>query len=140
MKYKIAFRVTTSIMILWFGIGPIFAYDDADSLKVIAHLGYPSYFSPMLTCFKVLGTLALVVPQVPNRMKEWAYAGFAIDLTCAIIGFLVIDGLTNAELLLPATALAIVVINYVSFNKLRYAHAEIVPSKHSALRLFSIYC
>ena len=121
-KYKIRFWITAGIIILWFGIGPLFAYDDPDSLKVIQHLGYPLYFIPMLTIFKVLGVLALVIKQVPNRIKEWAYAGFAIDLICATIGFLVMDGFTNGELLLPLTALSIVIINYFSFNKLRYSH------------------
>jgi hypothetical protein len=121
--YRIVFWITAGIMILWLGIGPLFAYDEPDSLKVIQHLGYPLYFSPMLTCFKVLGVLAVVLPMVPNRVKEWAYAGFGIDLICATIGFLFVDGFTNAEVFLPLTALIIVVLNYFTFDRLRYTHA-----------------
>ncbi|MBO9562136.1 MAG: DoxX family protein [Niastella sp.] len=121
-KYKVVFWLTAGIMMLWFGIGPLFAYDDPDSLQVIQRLGYPLYFSPMLTCFKVLGVIAVVVPLVPDRLKEWAYAGFGIDLICAIIGFLVVDGFGSAEVFLPVTALFIVVLNYFAFDKLKYVH------------------
>ena len=122
-KHKIIFWFTAGIMILWFGIGPLFAYDDPNSLKVIQHLGYPLYFSPMLTFFKVLGVVVLIVQKIPNRIKEWAYAGFAIDLICAIISFIVMDGFKNSELFLPIIAFTIVIINYISFDKLRYSHA-----------------
>jgi len=38
--------------------------------------------------------LALLVPLVPARLKEWAYAGFAINLVSALIAhFSVGDGL-----------------------------------------------
>ena len=43
----------------------------------IRHLGYPEYFGMTLVIFKILGVLALIIPQVPKRVKEWAYAGFA---------------------------------------------------------------
>ena len=122
-KHRIIFWSTAGIMILWFGIGPLFAYDDPNSLKVIQHLGYPLYFSPMLTFFKVLGVLVLIVQSIPNRIKEWAYAGFAIDLICATISFIVMDGFKNSELFLPIIAFTIVIINYISFDRLRYSHA-----------------
>ena len=129
--YRIVFWVTAGIMILWFGIGPLFAYDDADSLKVIQHLGYPLYFSPMLTIFKVLGVLAVIIPTLPNRIKEWAYAGFTIDLVCAITGFLVVDGFSNSEIFLPVTALIVVVLNYFAFDNLTYNHAQRHFPSHS---------
>jgi hypothetical protein len=33
-----------------------------------------------LSWAKVVGVLALPVPHAPARLKEWAYAGFAISL------------------------------------------------------------
>jgi hypothetical protein len=119
---KITFWITAAIMTIWFGIGPVFAYDDPASLKVIQHLGYPAYFPLMLTIFKVLGVLALVIPEIPNRIKEWAYAGFAIDLICASFGFITIDGFI-IELLLPITAFIVVTINYFCFSKTQYSNA-----------------
>ena len=48
------------------------------------HLGFPAYFRIELSLAKFLG-LALLLAPVPARLKEWAYAGFAIDLGSALI-------------------------------------------------------
>src|SRR6266480_4345981 len=50
-----------------------------------AHLGFPPYFKVELTIAKILGVLALVIPTVPFKVKEFAYAGFAITLVSAAI-------------------------------------------------------
>ena len=51
------------------------------------HLGFPAYFRVELSWAKLLGVVLLLAP-VPSRLKEWAYAGFAIDLASAIIAHL----------------------------------------------------
>jgi hypothetical protein len=48
----------------------------------IAELGYPAYFVTILGTWKVLGGLAILAPRL-LRLKEWAYAGIAFDLTGA---------------------------------------------------------
>ena len=48
------------------------------------HLGFPGYFRVELSLAKMLGVALLIAP-VPARLKEWAYAGFAIDLGSAVI-------------------------------------------------------
>jgi hypothetical protein len=49
------------------------------------HLGLPHYFRVELTVAKALGVLALLLPNVPHKIKEFAYAGFAITLISASI-------------------------------------------------------
>jgi hypothetical protein len=49
------------------------------------HLGYPGYFRVELTVAKVLGVLALLVPGVPRKVKEFAYFGFGITLVSASV-------------------------------------------------------
>ena len=57
-----------------------------------AHLGFPAYFRVELSWAKLLGVVLLLAP-VPARAKEWAYAGFAIDLASAVIAHLAVgDG------------------------------------------------
>lgn len=51
------------------------------------HLGFPAYFRVELSWAKFLGVALLLAP-VPARLKEWAYAGFAIDIGSAIIAHL----------------------------------------------------
>src|SRR5258707_11590818 len=55
--------------------------------EAFTHLGFPAYFRVELSWAKLLGVVLLLAP-VPARLKEWAYAGFAIDLASAIIAHL----------------------------------------------------
>jgi hypothetical protein len=50
-------------------------------------LGFPAYFRVELSWAKLLGVVVLLAP-VPARLKEWAYAGFAINLGSAVIAHL----------------------------------------------------
>ena len=61
--------------------------------EAFTHLGFPAYFRVELSWAKLLGVVLLLAP-VPARLKEWAYAGFAINLVSALIAhFAVGDGL-----------------------------------------------
>ena len=55
--------------------------------EAFTHLGFPAYFRVELSWAKLLGVVLLLVP-VPARLKEWAYAGFAINLASALIAHL----------------------------------------------------
>src|SRR5579862_8207493 len=60
--------------------------------EAFTHLGFPAYFRIELSWAKFLGVALLLAP-VPARLKEWAYAGFAITLASALIAhFSVGDG------------------------------------------------
>ena len=55
--------------------------------EAFTHLGFPGYFRVELSCAKFIGIALLLLP-VPARMKEWAYAGFAITLASALMAHL----------------------------------------------------
>src|SRR5438477_9644715 len=60
--------------------------------EAFTHLGFPDYFRVELSWAKFLGVVVLLAPVSP-RLKEWAYAGFAITLGSALIAhFSVGDG------------------------------------------------
>lgn len=92
-KTNIIFWVTTTIIFLMEGVIPAFTSQTELAKEGIRHLGYPPYFGNALVVFKVLGALTLMLPQVPSRIKEWAYAGFAFDFIFAAISLIAIDGL-----------------------------------------------
>jgi hypothetical protein len=52
--------------------------------EMFRHLGFPDYFRVELSWAKLLGVALLLAP-VSARLKEWAYAGFAITLGSALI-------------------------------------------------------
>jgi hypothetical protein len=54
--------------------------------QAFARLGFPAgFFRVELSWAKVAGVIVLLVPMIPARLKEWAYAGFAINLASALI-------------------------------------------------------
>ncbi len=55
--------------------------------EAFTHLGFPAYFRMELSLAKLVGVILLLAP-VPARLKEWAYAGFAINLVSAVIAHL----------------------------------------------------
>src|SRR4051794_10615910 len=60
--------------------------------QAFEHLGFPNYFRYELSLAKLLGVVLLLAP-VPSRLKEWAYAGFAIDIGSAILAHVAVgDG------------------------------------------------
>jgi uncharacterized membrane protein YphA (DoxX/SURF4 family) len=54
-----------------------------EAVALFKHLGYPAYLLPFIGVAKLLGVIAILMPGFP-RIKEWAYAGFVIDLTGAM--------------------------------------------------------
>ena len=60
--------------------------------KTSLHLGYPVYFLTIIGIWKLLGSVAILLPKT-GLLKEWAYAGFFFLMTGAIIShFAVGDG------------------------------------------------
>jgi hypothetical protein len=116
-KEKIIFWSATIIIALFEGLMPAFTSQTELAKEGIRHLGYPAYFGNTIVIFKVLGVLALVIPQVPNRLKEWAYAGFVFDFLFASISHCAVDGL-NVQTFFPLVVLVILGISYVYFHKL----------------------
>src|SRR5215471_12732848 len=68
------------------------------------HLGFPAYFRVELAWAKLLGIVLLLAPA-PVRLKEWAYAGFAINLASALIAHLAVGDGPEAWVFAAATSL-----------------------------------
>lgn len=121
-KIKILFWISTSLIFVFEGVLPALTSHTELSISAITHLGYPVYFVTLLTVFKVLGALALIIPKVPDKPKEWAYAGFGIDFVSALVSILVVDGF-GTGVILPVVFIAILVVSYSSYHKIRISEA-----------------
>jgi hypothetical protein len=89
-----------------------FAYLSRDPKMMVgmASLGYPPYFPIMLGIAKILGVIALLVPDAP-RTKEWAYAGFTFTLVGAFFSHVAM-GQSN-EAAKPVVVLLILAVSYL---------------------------
>ncbi len=112
MKSKvIGYWVCTILMVFFFLPGGIFYVTRApQAVEGVMHLGFPLYFVIFLGVWKVLGSIALVVPGFA-LVKEWAYAGMFFDLTGASVA----SAATGAAWWHIATPLGIVLILYGSW-------------------------
>lgn len=116
-KTKTVFWITTSLLFIFFGVMPALTGHTEMAKEGIRHLGYPDYFGTTLTIFKIMGALVLIIPQIPKRVKEWAYAGFTFDIVFAFISIWAVDG-PGAPLLFPIVIMAILMLSYFSFHQL----------------------
>ena len=129
---KIVYWTATIFIFLFEGVMPALTSNSELAKEGIRHLGYPDYFRNMLTVFKVLGALALVLPFVKGRVKEWAYAGFAFDMIAAFISLCVVDGL-KGQSFFPLFILLILVVSYVFYQRLQQSAASASYKKERPL-------
>jgi hypothetical protein len=90
------------------------------------HLGLPHYFKIELTVAKILGLLALLVPGVPSRLKEFAYFGFALTLVSASIAHCAVGDARLSVLFVldPLLFLGVLAVSYAYFHRLLPARPE----------------
>src|SRR5215469_16367254 len=78
----IAFWIVTALFCLQMSFTAYAELRLPQVAEAFTHLGFPGYFRVELSWAKLLGVLLILAPA-PARIKEWAYAGFAIDLASA---------------------------------------------------------
>lgn len=131
-KTNIIYWTTTCFIFLFEGVMPALTSQTELAKQGISHLGYPAYFGVMLTIFKVLGSLALILPVVKGRLKEWIYAGFTFELISAAVSNAVMFGI-GFVMFLPLIILAILAISYTFYHK-----RQLQVSKQVSMPSFAI--
>lgn len=84
---KKAHKIIYWIATLWLALGMastgvIQLIHHPDEVASMERLGYPVYLLTLLGTWKMLGTIAVLIPKFP-LLKEWAYAGFFFAMTGA---------------------------------------------------------
>ena len=116
-KDKIFYWTATILIAIFEGVLPALTSQTEMAKEGISHLGYPEYFGNALVVFKILGVLVLIIPKIPARLKEWAYAGFTFDFIFAAISHAAVDGI-NGEAFFPLVVLAVLAVSYIYYHKL----------------------
>ncbi len=117
---KIIFWITTTIIFLFEGLMPMSTLIFAPQYTTVGTqpLGYPDYFAVALVIFKFLGAAALIIPQIPAKIKEWAYAGLTYNLIFAVISHVAIDGWVGVSFF-PLLILGILALSYIYNGKIQ---------------------
>jgi hypothetical protein len=121
-KQKTIFWIATAILILWEGVMPLSTLLFAPQYATLGTkpLGYPDYFAYALILCKGLGVLAIALPAIPEKLKEWAYAGLTFNLIFAVLSHTVVDG-NVGFIALPLVIMGILAVSYYYNLQLRHA-------------------
>lgn len=113
---KITYWITTGLVVAGMLLS-VYNYFFNPALKAAyMHIGFPDWFRVELGIAKLLGALALGIPVVPARVKEWAYAGFFINFFSAFLAhYEVGDPAMNQAA--PLFFLLLLVASYITFRK-----------------------
>jgi hypothetical protein len=112
MARKITYWVSTGLVAaLSVFAGFTYLSGSPQAVQGFAHVGYPQQLRIILGIAKPLGAIVLLLPGMV-RIKEWAYAGFAIAWICAFFAHrLAGDG---PRALAPVVLLALLAISYLT--------------------------
>lgn len=110
-KHKIIYWIAT----IWLALGMVSTgvvqlLKMKEEVSMMEHLGYPAYFLTILGVWKILGTVAVLMPKFP-LLKEWAYAGFFFAMSGAVFSHLAVgDG--AKEFFGPVLLLLLTVVSW----------------------------
>ncbi|ANW95792.1 hypothetical protein AXE80_05630 [Wenyingzhuangia fucanilytica] len=120
-KIKIIFWIATSIIFALEALMPLatllFAHEYFNAGT--KPLGYPDYFAYALIVCKILGATAIMLPKLPVKLKEWAYAGLTFNLIFAAISHIAVDQVI-ANIVMPIVVGIVLSVSYVYSQKINH--------------------
>lgn len=118
-NYKITFWISTVLFSGLMLFSVVNYFTNKDTIASFEHLGFPAYFRIELAIAKLLGAIVLLVPFFGDKIKEWAYAGFAFTL---ISGSVAHAGVGDAVglIIAPMIVSLLLLASYLSRIKIRY--------------------
>ncbi|HEV2197735.1 MAG TPA: DoxX family protein [Candidatus Acidoferrum sp.] len=124
MARKITYWVSTGFVAAQaFLAAFIYLSGSPQAVQGFAHVGYPQQLRIILGIAKPLGAIALLVPGMV-RVKEWAYAGFAIAWICAFFAHYLAGDRPFGPLLL----LGLLVVSYLTRPAIRQYPATVTQN------------
>lgn len=114
---KITYWVSTSLVSLGMAISFANYLFNPVMVTGYAHIGFPDWFRIELGIAKLLGAIALIMPAVPQRIKEWAYACFFVNFFSAIPAHY-FAGDPAFNLIAPVILLILLMVSYLSREQL----------------------
>jgi hypothetical protein len=115
-KNKIIYWVATGIIALLMVFSAYNYLTNPQMAEGFKHLGFSNYFRVELAVAKIFGALVLIIPAIPVRIKEWAYAGFGITFISASIAH-ASSGDAAAMAITPMVFLIILIISNIYLHK-----------------------
>lgn len=116
-KDRIIYWISTSLAMLLGGVSGFLYLTMPQMSEGFKHLGFSDHLRIELGVAKIIGLLILLIPSVPVRIKEWAYAGFGITFISAFVAHAAVDGVATA--FMPVVAFILLAVSYMYFHKIQ---------------------
>lgn len=115
-KNKIIYWTTTGIITAMMLFSAFGYFTNADMKAAFVHLGFPDYFRIELGVLKILGALVLILPMISDKIKSFAYFGFALTFISAFIAHYA-SGDPISVAVAPIVFLVILGVSYIFYHK-----------------------
>src|SRR5436190_12633098 len=115
-KNNIIFWTSTGIIALMMGFSGFSYFTNPEVVDGFKQMGFPDYFRVELGIAKIAAVIALVIPQIPKRIKEWAYVGLGIVFISASVAHFG-HGDTIDKIITPMVIMAILAVSYIYKEK-----------------------
>lgn len=116
MKPKIIYWVLTGIVSIMMLFSAFAYFTNPEVATGFERMGFQDYFRIELGIAKLIGATVLLIPFLPNRVREWAFAGFAITFISAFIAH-VANGHPLSTAIFPMIALTLLAGSHVYYYK-----------------------
>ena len=114
-RTNIIYWVVTALLALQTALAGIMYFTNPEVATGFGHLGFPDYFRQELGIAKLVAAVVIILPVVPLRVKEWAYAGLGITFLSAFIAHSAVDGPSTG--IAPLISLVLLVVSYIYLMK-----------------------
>jgi hypothetical protein len=119
-RLRLAHAIVTLLFLLLQGWAAIQFLNEAPRISdTLLALGYPAYLMKMLGVATLLG-IAAIATGISPTLKEWAYAGFALEL-CGAFASHLSAGDSLRTTLLPAAVFAVQLASYILWKRTQRA-------------------
>lgn len=114
-RTNIIYWVVTALVALQTALAGVMYFTNPEVATGFGHLGFPDYFRQELGIAKLVAAVVIILPVVPLRVKEWAYAGLGITFLSAFIAHSAVDGASTG--IAPLISLVLLVVSYIYLMK-----------------------
>lgn len=108
---KIIYWIST----IWLSFGMLSSgivqlFQVKEGVDFILKMGYPAFFLTILSVWKILGVIVVLIPKLP-LLKEWAYAGFFFAMSGAVFSHIA-AGSPVSEIFPALFSLVLIVVSW----------------------------
>ncbi len=110
-KVKIIYWITTGLVAAMMIFSAFSYFTNPEAKAGFEKMGFPDFFRIELGIGKLLGAIVLLVPALPQLIKQAAYVGFAIVFISAFVAHTALGDPISAAIM-PLVFLAILLVSF----------------------------